>query len=83
MPISAIAQSTEPPWRSGPCRTVCVAFDLGADRRGPRIKFAVGEPHVYAGDDERGQELAEADERADIDVAEHLDGHEVGGERTQ
>jgi hypothetical protein len=48
-----------------------------------RIQLAVGEAHVHAGDDERGQELAETDEQADVDVAEHLDGHEVVGERPE
>src|SRR4029079_19417276 len=59
------------------------AFELGADRFGARVEFTVGEPHIDGRDPERRHELAEADERADVDVPPDLDGHEVMGERAK
>ena len=48
-----------------------------ADRLGPRVELLVGEPHVEPGDDEGRHELAEPEQQADVDVAEHLGRHEV------
>ena len=60
-----------------------VAFQLGADGFGARVEFTVREPDVDEGDQEGGDELAEADQNADVDVAPDLRGHEVMGERAE
>ena len=83
IPMLATGCRRSRPRRRGCGRSCCAALQLGADGFGARIEFTVGEPDVDAGDDECGDELSEADQQADVDVAAHLGRHEVVGERAE
>ncbi len=54
-----------------------VAFDFVADFRCDRVKLPVRVADVPAGDGERGHELKQAHDQADVDVAPDLGGHEL------
>src|SRR3712207_7548961 len=57
---------------------VLVALEAVAHLVRDRVGAAAGVPDVERGDQERGHELAEAQQDPDVDVAEHLGRHEVG-----
>ena len=52
-------------------------FNKVVEGVGERVEIAVGPAGVDHRDDERGREVAEAEDQGDVDVAEHLLRHEL------
>src|SRR5215213_11644479 len=80
--VTATASGTAGLLDTGPLARparVLVVLEPVAHLVGDGVRVAPRVPHVQLGDEERRHELRQPQQDADVDVAEHLRGHEVVG----
>src|SRR3954468_13262555 len=78
LPSAASSSDTVRPPGAGAGRAVVVVLEALAHLVGDRVGVLVGVRDVEVGDRERGDELGQAEQDAQVHVAEDLGGHEAG-----